>query len=241
VASADWLPPPFSRNILLQTTDHLLNLYQQFIKDFESKLDPLKMIQLVNAASNQISGLASKEAFLDTIYHEVLASSDLALIDENDPGAMEEEGEAAPARENQEVKMVKKFEMNPMLEVIVMYRLQKAYLHMMEGKVEDFHEILEGVKKDYLRFMTDVSPIVLAFYYRVLATYHDRRGEYDLFYLNSLQSLAYTEEKSISQHEKLQIFRKMAVALLVSPNIFDFNELVKSSLNLETHWFFWGK
>ena len=51
-----------------------------------------------------------------------------------------------------------------------------------------------------------------------------------MFYNSALQYLAYTQSQEIEEEEKLQLLFDMAVAVLVSEEIYNFSELLEQPL-----------
>ena len=88
----------------------------------------------------------------------------------------------------------------------------------------------------------DLDPLVYSNFYLFSAKFHSKKRNYEEFYKNGLQYLAYTHEsvryffplklrftnlfKKISQEQKISISVDMALAVLVSKKIYNFSELV---------------
>ena len=80
--------------------------------------------------------------------------------------------------------------------------------------------------KKSLESLSDVDPKVLAHMSRSYATYYRRKEDYENFYKNSLQFLAYTPVAELSLDEKKDLSIKLGMAILLGKNIYNIMELV---------------
>eukprot|EP01017_Pseudomicrothorax_dubius_P006240 TRINITY_DN1174_c0_g1_i3.p1 TRINITY_DN1174_c0_g1~~TRINITY_DN1174_c0_g1_i3.p1 ORF type:complete len:238 (+),score=77.87 TRINITY_DN1174_c0_g1_i3:640-1353(+) len=79
------------------------------------------------------------------------------------------------------------------------------------------------------------DPVVYSSFYRSNALYHQKRENFEGFYSDILQYLAYTNEKILEDQEKVDLSLQMALAVLLSDKIYNFSELVDQPILLSLH------
>ena len=84
---------------------------------------------------------------------------------------------------------------------------------------------MNEVKKS-LESLSDVEPKVYANLSKVYAYYYRRKEDYENFYKNSLQFLAYTPASDLTHEEKKDWSIKLGMAILLGKNIYNILELV---------------
>jgi 26S proteasome regulatory subunit N9 len=84
--------------------------------------------------------------------------------------------------------------------------------------------------KTYIESHKDVDTYVYSAYYKLSYTFYAAKRRYKLFYNSALQYLAYTQAQEIEEGEKLSLLFDMAVAVLVSDEIYNFSELLEQPL-----------
>ena len=84
--------------------------------------------------------------------------------------------------------------------------------------------------KEYIDSHKDVDSYIFSSYYRLCYTFYAAKRKFKLFYNSALQYLAYTQSQEIEEEEKLQLLFDMAVAVLVSEEIYNFSELLEQPL-----------
>lgn len=96
----------------------------------------------------------------------------------------------------------------------------------------DMHAAFEWIEKvkAYIESHKDVDSYLSSSFYRLCYTFYATKGKYKLFYSSALQFLAYTQSQEIEEAEKLQLLFDMAVAVLVSDEIYNFSELLEQPL-----------
>lgn len=87
--------------------------------------------------------------------------------------------------------------------------------------------------KTFVESHKDVDSYLFSSYYRLCYTYYAAKGKYKLFYTSALQYLAYTQPQEIEEQERLSLLFDMAVAVLVSDEIYNFSELLEQPLLVE--------
>jgi 26S proteasome regulatory subunit N9 len=100
------------------------------------------------------------------------------------------------------------------------------------GNIQKASEIMAKVKT-FVESHKDVDSYLFSSYYRLCYTYYAAKGKYKLFYTSALQYLAYTQPQEIEEQERLSLLFDMAVAVLVSDEIYNFSELLEQPLLVE--------
>eukprot|EP00178_Gracilaria_changii_P015290 TRINITY_DN42804_c0_g1_i1.p1 TRINITY_DN42804_c0_g1~~TRINITY_DN42804_c0_g1_i1.p1 ORF type:complete len:101 (+),score=21.15 TRINITY_DN42804_c0_g1_i1:73-375(+) len=73
--------------------------------------------------------------------------------------------------------------------------------------------------------------------------YFFEKNKQKQFYDHALQFLAYTPEEEIAENEKIKVLSNMGIALLASPDIYNFSELMEQPMlrslsNSEYRWIY---
>lgn len=99
----------------------------------------------------------------------------------------------------------------------------------------DMHAASEmmGKVKTFTETHKDVDSFLFSSYYKLCYTYYAAKRKYKLFYNSALQYLAYTQPEEIEEKERLNLLYDMAVAVLVSEEIYNFSELLEQPLLVE--------
>jgi 26S proteasome regulatory subunit N9 len=90
-------------------------------------------------------------------------------------------------------------------------------------------ELLSQVKH-YIDTQKDVDSYIYSSYYKLAFTFYASKRKYKQFYTSALQYLAYTQAQEIEENEKLSLLFKMAIAVLLSEEIYNFSELLEQPL-----------
>ncbi|EAR99103.2 26S proteasome non-ATPase regulatory subunit (macronuclear) [Tetrahymena thermophila SB210] len=104
----------------------------------------------------------------------------------------------------------------------ISYRLDDK--HSEQNDIE-LTELKEKIEKQQV-----IEPLAYSFLYRVSYEFYSQKKNYELLYLNALQFLAYTQPQDIPISYQQDISLKMAIAILVSPKIYNFSELLQQSV-----------
>jgi 26S proteasome regulatory subunit N9 len=103
----------------------------------------------------------------------------------------------------------------------------KIGLHLLnDEKIEEALQVIKDVQKK-IEKMSDLDPLIYSYFYRLSSRYYAKKRNYEEFYKNGLQYLAYTHESRIKPQEKVEISVDMATAILVSKKIYNFSELLE--------------
>lgn len=72
-------------------------------------------------------------------------------------------------------------------------RILKGFCHLRLNRLYECEEIIKSLRKQLERSF-EVDQIIYSNYYKLAAFYYEKREDYDEFYNNSLQYLAYVKE-----------------------------------------------
>jgi len=185
----------------LRKGDSLIKLYEGFVKEFETKFDQTKFVQLANAASEQYPDVESRVSFLRKIEQK--------LTDE---------------------------------QAKLLLRIKIGTHRLESGNLDEALQIMRDVTKQ-IEKLNDLDPLIHSGYYLFCAKFHSQKRNYEDFYKNGLQYLAYTHESKISQEQKISISVDMALAVLVSKKIYNFSELLEQKVfkaleNTNSQWIY---
>eukprot|EP00331_Platyophrya_macrostoma_P005899 CAMPEP_0176423540 /NCGR_PEP_ID=MMETSP0127-20121128/10339_1 /TAXON_ID=938130 /ORGANISM="Platyophrya macrostoma, Strain WH" /LENGTH=383 /DNA_ID=CAMNT_0017804499 /DNA_START=30 /DNA_END=1181 /DNA_ORIENTATION=+ len=108
----------------------------------------------------------------------------------------------------------------------LLLRTKMASHKLSHGNVDDAWTDIAEINKE-IDNMSDLDSIVYSDYYYLASAYYKTKANYEEFYKNSLQYLAYTHESKISAEQKRQISVDMGIACLVSDRIYNFSELLE--------------
>lgn len=95
--------------------------------------------------------------------------------------------------------------------------------------------------KEYIDSHKDVDTYIYSSYYKLAFTFYAAKRRYKQFYTSALQYLAYTQAQEIEENEKLSLLFQMAIAVLLSEEIYNFSELLEQPLlvSLKNSSFAW--
>lgn len=88
---------------------------------------------------------------------------------------------------------------------------------------------MDAVEKG-LQAVNDVESCTYSHFYSVKAQYYESKLNFEEFYSNSLQFLAYISHNDLKPIDKVNLSVKMAIAVLVSKKIYNFGELLEQSV-----------
>ena len=127
--------------------------------------------------------------------------------------------EALKFIENIESKIVKfKGEEKTFLKIL------KGFCYLDLNQMYDLEEIIKTIEEDFSgKFEIDSS--LYAQYYKLSTLFYEKKQDYDNFYSNSFQYLAY--ETKLSNEDKLELCYKMCSAMLIGEKLYNFAELIE--------------
>lgn len=120
--------------------------------------------------------------------------------------------------ENIEKKIKFKGEENLYIKII------KGYCHLRIGNKYEVEDIITLIGKEF-EVRSEIDTVIYSNYYRLCTEYYEKYENYDLFYINAFQYLAY--KKDLSKEEELELCFKMCIASLIGEKMFNFAELIE--------------
>lgn len=219
-SSAEWQPlyldleDLWERKLWHQLTEKLLTyfankdsnkkrlpLYQKFILSFADKINQLKLVKLALSAATEIEG-----------EHRSKDNTALTSTDQDDRAVFLEQLQ----------KRVNKPESEE-AHTYATTELAGVYLRIDED--QKARQQLDTAQKSLDNF-DFVEQVVHASFYRVNAEYYQAREDFTSYYRNSLLFLACVDAAELSQKEQEQRAYNLALAALVSDQIYNFGELL---------------
>eukprot|EP00825_Cyclidium_porcatum_P033364 TRINITY_DN35399_c0_g1_i3.p1 TRINITY_DN35399_c0_g1~~TRINITY_DN35399_c0_g1_i3.p1 ORF type:complete len:365 (+),score=67.84 TRINITY_DN35399_c0_g1_i3:96-1190(+) len=124
-------------------------------------------------------------------------------------------------------------------QAILICQLKKGEYLLKQNKWEESEQIINQVKTQISK-LDFVDSLLHSSLYKLCYQFHKYKENYDEFYMNGLQFLAYTNNEDIPEKMKLDLSLEMAIAILISPKIYNFSELLQqpvlSQLNTQKEY-----
>ncbi|KAL7749532.1 26S proteasome regulatory subunit [Sorochytrium milnesiophthora] len=188
---------------LPEASTYLLSLYENFILDFESKLNKLTLVSSFGLAVARCIGDQSKAIdFLTRLGNKVK------------PPAPKENDIAQPVN----------------LESLSAYTLaviESAHYKLLAGELEAVASDIATCQKQ-LESVDNIDTRVSAAFYRVSADYYKAKGEFAKYYQTALLFLGCLGDKvdEMPMNERVERAHDLSLAALMSPEIYNFGELL---------------
>lgn len=109
---------------------------------------------------------------------------------------------------------------------MIMLNSTRGSVYVLGGNFEKATEMLREAEVK-LRAMYNLDKIVYSFFFKAKTLFYFKKEDFEQYYMNSLQYLAYTDQTTLTALERQEICLNMAVSILVSPKIFNFSELLE--------------
>ena len=103
-------------------------------------------------------------------------------------------------------------------------KIIKGFCYLELNKMYDLEEILKTTEVDFTGKF-EIESSLYAQYYKLCTLFYEKKNDYDNFYSNAFQYLAY--ETKISDEEKLELCYKMCSAMLIGEKLYNFEELIE--------------
>jgi 26S proteasome regulatory subunit N9 len=108
---------------------------------------------------------------------------------------------------------------------------EKIFIKIIKGfcayaldKMYELEDIVKNTEQDFSGNI-EIDSSLYAQYYKLSALYYEKKQDYDNFYNNAFQYLAY--ETKISSEDKLSLCYKMCSAMLIGEKLYNFAELIE--------------
>ncbi|KAI9144062.1 hypothetical protein BKA69DRAFT_1058022 [Paraphysoderma sedebokerense] len=185
-----------------QSGPYLIPLYKNFVKDFESKLNQLRLVAGLGVlGARQTGDPQASINFLD------------ALAEKCKPAEPKKDEKTTPDQTSQEA--------------YILCIMESSHYHLLLGH---FETVLKNIKKCevLLDSLAGVDNRVSATFYRVGADYYKAKSDYGEYYKTALLFLGCIPdlENDLSREEKVQRAHDLALAALLSDSIYNFGELL---------------
>lgn len=195
------------------TPQKRLDLYENLISKFSQHISHLRLVSLAVAASRQISDPSAAKAFLDNLAQSIISQKDAEKEDDQDTQ-----------------------------EPYVFATMESAHFSLVLGDVDGTKDAMDTCGRILDEFNT-VERSVHASYYRVCGDYYkvcfeyghifsadtalQTKAEYASYYKNSLLYLACIDiETDLTQDDRVQRARDLALSALLGDTIYNFGELL---------------
>jgi len=106
----------------------------------------------------------------------------------------------------------------------IFVKIIKGFCYFDLNKMFELEEIVKSTEVDFSGKF-EIEPSLYAQYYKLSTLFYEKKKDYDNFYSNAFQYLAY--ETKISDEEKLDLCYKMCSAMLIGEKLYNFEELIE--------------
>lgn len=176
----------------------LVDLYNNFIQGFASKINPLKLALFAVAASKEMVDPYDGQAFLQGVLDSLVAQSTrqgASSIDEIST------------------------------EACLYLEMQIAQYHLITGNVETCKKLMDKGHRT-LDSLSEVNHTVAAAVHYVTMSYYKLKFDYGAFYRSSLKYLSYTAQDSLSPEYAEAVAVDVCLAALLGEDVYNFGELI---------------
>ena len=109
-------------------------------------------------------------------------------------------------------------------EAKVFLKIIKGFCYLELNMRYECEDIIKEVEDDF-NSKVEIDTKTYSLFYKLSLLFYEKQSDYDNFYLNAFQYLAY--ENEISQEDKLNLCFKMCVAILIGEKSYNFAELIE--------------
>ena len=106
----------------------------------------------------------------------------------------------------------------------IFIKIIKGFCYLDLNKMYELEEIVKSTEQDFSSNI-EIDSSLYAQYYKLSSLYYEKKEDYDNFYNNTFQYLAY--ETRLSNEEQLEICYKMCSAMLIGEKLYNFAELIE--------------
>ena len=103
-------------------------------------------------------------------------------------------------------------------------KIIKGFCYLELNKMYELEEIIKATEVEF-GGKFEIESTLYSQYYKLSTLFYEKKKEYDNFYNNAFQYLAY--ETKISDEEKLNLCYKMCSAMLIGEKLYNFEELIE--------------
>ena len=106
----------------------------------------------------------------------------------------------------------------------IFIKIIKGFCYLDLNKMYELEDIVKNTEQDFSSNI-EIDTSLYAQYYKLSSLYYEKKEDYDNFYNNSFQYLAY--ETKLSNEDKLDICYKMCSSMLIGEKLYNFAELIE--------------
>ena len=108
----------------------------------------------------------------------------------------------------------------------IFIKIIKGFCYLPLDKMYELEEIVKSTEEDFSSNI-EIDASLYSQYYKLSTLFYEKKQDYDNFYNNAFQYLAY--ETKISDEDKLNLCYKMCSAMLIGEKLYNFAELIEKS------------
>ena len=109
-------------------------------------------------------------------------------------------------------------------EAKIAIKILKGFCYLELDKMYELEDIINTTEVDFTGKF-EIESTLYAQYYKLSTLFYEKKKDYDKFYNNAFQYLAY--ETKLSDEEKLNLCYKMCSAMLIGEKLYNFEELIE--------------
>ena len=109
-------------------------------------------------------------------------------------------------------------------EAKISMKLIKGFCYLELNKMYELEDIIKTTESEFSGNI-EIDASLYAQYYKLTTLFYEKKQDYDNFYFNAFQYLAY--ETKLSDEEKLNLCYKMCSAMLIGEKLYNFEELIE--------------
>ena len=106
----------------------------------------------------------------------------------------------------------------------IFIKIIKGFCFLELNKMYELEEVVKNTEQDFSGNI-EIDSSLYSQYYKLSTLYYEKKEDYDNFYNNAFQYLAY--ETKISNEDKLNLCYKMCSAMLIGEKLYNFAELLE--------------
>ena len=106
----------------------------------------------------------------------------------------------------------------------IFIKIIKGFCYLPLDKMYELEEIVKSTEEDFSSNI-EIDASLYSQYYKLSTLFYEKKQDYDNFYNNAFQYLAY--ETKISNEDKLNLCYKMCSAMLIGEKLYNFAELIE--------------
>lgn len=213
---------------------NMVELYEGFISDFESKISQIKFVQIMSYIAEQFCPVVSSPFSVNSTSTTSSASASTSTFNTSSESSFQGEnlvenvGGLHQAVSFMQVVTDKKGRIGQ--DGYLLAQMTLAGFRIRIGTSENI-EIAQGIVEESKPMLQSLEgsgaeTIIYSRFHKVSAELYKRIGPADAYYSSCLQFLAYTPHTSLTVDDQLDLSINMSIAALVGENMFNFGEVL---------------